>query len=99
MAQLLQFGPQALVIVGFAVVDQVDRAGFIAQGLVAAGQVNDAQTARPQPAIPPFRKVGCALVRPAMNHRFNLGVKVVRLNWFAVQGVNSGNSTHFDFGF
>ena len=66
MAFPFQLGAQLLVIVDFSVVHDPNAAVFIADGLLAGSDINDAQAAHGQTDV--FFHEESVVIGPAMNH-------------------------------
>jgi hypothetical protein len=97
VAQFLQDGRQFNIVEDFAVEDNPDVAGFVADGLLAPAEVDDAQAGAAQTDPAPFilKTVNAKLVWSAMAYGAEHGVKLGfadGLIWVLME--DTGNSAH-----
>jgi len=93
VAQRLQLGDEALVVVDFAVEDDHDRAVFVEQRLLAGGNVDDRQA--PVAQANAGLDVQAAFVGAAVQLRVVHALQGGAVNGGAAAGVkNTGNAAH-----
>src|SRR5258708_382045 len=92
MTALPQRVPELAIVVNLAVEDDPDRTILVADWLLAAFEVNDAQPSHAQsragPEVDPF------LIGSAVHQHLAHGADFVFEDWFAVKANNSSDATH-----